>query len=100
MRVLVATEVVAAEDAGEIGVEVTDAVREQSLVAEHRRDLAGQRLGVELGAGQLREDAVETLDDLTEQLPSDLPSAVGRAQDVDRVAVHPPAELRDLVARA
>ena len=51
LRVLLAAEVVAAEDAGQVGVEIPDAVGEQALVAEDRGDLAGQRVGVDLAAG-------------------------------------------------
>lgn len=100
LRVLVAAEVVAGKDAGEVGVEVADAVGEQPLVAEDGRDLAGQRVGVDVGAAQLGDDPVEGLDDLTQQLTGDLARAVGGLQDLDRLAVNSAAQFGDLVARS
>ncbi len=80
LRVVFAAQVVAAEDAGQVGVEVPDAVGEQPLVAKHRGDLARQRVGVDLVAVQHGQDAVQRLHDLAEQLPGHLPRAVAGVQ--------------------
>jgi hypothetical protein len=99
LRILLPAQVIASQDAGQIGVEITNAVSEQPLVAEHGRDLTRQRLDVDLGAPQLGQDAVEALHDLAQQLARHLTSPVGRPQDLDRVAVHPPTQLGHLVPR-
>ncbi len=100
VRVLLAAEVVAAEDAGQVGVEIPDAVGEQALVAEDRRDLAGQAVGVDLVAFQHGQDAVEGLHDLAEQFPRHLARPVAGVQDGDRLPVQAAPELGHLVAGA
>ena len=98
LRVFLTAEVIAAEDASQVGIKVPDAVGEQALVPEHRGDLAGQSFGVNRIGVQQRQDAVEGLDDLAEQLTGHFPGTVSCVQDGDRLPVHAPAELGDLVA--
>lgn len=87
LRVLLAAEVVAAEDAGQVGVEIPDAVGEQTLVAEYRGHLADQGLGIDLAPVEHRQDALKGLNDLAEQLPCHLTRAVTGVQDGDRLTV-------------
>ena len=83
---------------GQVGVEIPDAVGEQALVAEYGGDLAGQDIGIDLVPIQHRQDAVQALDDLAEQLAGHLPRAVAGVQDGNGLAVQSSPELGHLVA--
>jgi hypothetical protein len=91
MRVLLTAEVVAAQDAGQVGVEIPDAVGEQALVTEHGGHLAGQGLGIDLGPVEHLQDALEGLNDLAEKLPCHLTRAVAGVQDGNSLAVQAPS---------